>query len=188
MFRGCSGCASSVSPVPCAIVLACAPAAHARPVDLGPVAHASNLPAKIKVKVAPGGTASISSPELSPTMKSMAVDVTPSSPADERFFNRLSSIVAAASSLKKRVLLCIGMYSEALADTETFDRDVDIRTAPYGVELLLLSMCLNVAVQLSRPQEAAATAVGAGRTVPAGRSPDQGDVSSAPEAAATQVP
>jgi hypothetical protein len=113
-----------------------------------PAAHA-NFPASIDTTVAPGGNATISSPTLSPSMKSATVDVAPVSANAERFFQNMQVVLSVQPSPGKRLLMCIGLYVNV---AHGIDDRVELQFAEQvnPLAVLLLSACLELAAQIDR--------------------------------------
>jgi hypothetical protein len=125
-----------------------------------PAAHAS-FPASIETTVAPGGNATISSPTLSPSMKSATVDVVPAGPDDVPFFRDMQVVLSLQPSPGKRLLTCIGLYINI---AHGIDESVDLQFPEqvHPLAVLLLSACLELAAQIDRaaqkPPQAASSA------------------------------
>jgi hypothetical protein len=118
-----------------------------------PAAHA-NFPASIDTTVAPGGNATISSPTLSPSMKSATVDVAPVSANDEQFFQNMQVVLSLQPSPGKRLLMCIGLYVNV---AHGIDESVELQFPEqvHPLAVLLLSACLELAAQIDRAAQQA---------------------------------
>ena len=123
-----------------------------------PAAHAE-LPATAKFSVPAGGSATVSSPELSPSMTSIGVDVVPESSADQ-VFNRLTLILAGASSLKQRLMTCVYLYKQT-QDVFVGPEPVKVEAGPAAIDVLFLAACIEMAVQMGKPPAVASAAAAA---------------------------
>ncbi|HET6448011.1 MAG TPA: hypothetical protein VFG31_02790, partial [Conexibacter sp.] len=119
---------------------------------LAPAARAS-FPASIEATVSPGGNATVSSPTLSPTMRSVTVDVAPARPADEQFFQNMQVVLSTQPTPGKRLLTCIGLYINV---AHGIDESVELQFPEnvHPLAVLLLSACLEMAAQIDRAQQA----------------------------------
>jgi hypothetical protein len=115
---------------------------------VAPAARAS-FPASIETTVVPGGNATVSSPSLSPSMKSATVDVAPARPSDESFFENMQVVLSAQTTPGKRLLTCIGLYINV---AHGIDESVELQFPEqvHPLAVLLLSACLELAAQIDR--------------------------------------
>jgi hypothetical protein len=119
---------------------------------IAPAAKAS-FPSSIETTVAPGGNATISSPPLSPTMKSATVDIVPAQPDDEGFFENMQVVLSLQPTPGKRLLMCIGLYINV---AHGIDESVELQFPEqvHPLAVLLLSACLHQAAEIDRAAKA----------------------------------
>jgi hypothetical protein len=101
----------------------------------------ASFPAKIDVSVPPGGTATVTSPDLGPTQKSVSVQILGLQPDA---VNGLAVFLAGLPTLHARVLGCLYL-NESLS---ALNRVVDDETNSPLLESLFIALCTQVALQL----------------------------------------
>jgi hypothetical protein len=119
-----------------------------------PAAHAS-FPSSIETTVAPGGTSSVGSPPLPPSMRSATVDVMPAESEDEDLFRNMQVVLSLQPTPGKRLLTCISLYAAAqsLGDDEYM---VQFPEELQPLAVLLLSACLQMAAEVNRAAQGSA--------------------------------
>jgi hypothetical protein len=116
----------------------------------------AHLPSSIETTVSPGGNATISSPTLTPDMRSATVDIAPAKPADEQFFENMQVVLSLQPTPGKRLLMCIGLYINV---AHGIDESVELQFPEqvHPLAVLLLSACLEQAAQIDRANQQAGT-------------------------------
>lgn len=105
----------------------------------------ASFPAKIDVSIPPGGTATVSSPDLAPTQKSVSVEILG---LQSDAINGLAVLLAGLPTLHTRVLGCLYLNESFSA----LNKVVDDETNSPLLESLFIALCTQVALQLgNRP-------------------------------------
>jgi hypothetical protein len=131
---------------------------------LAPAAAQARLPSSIETTVPPGGSSAIGSPTLSPTMRSMTVDVAPVGDEDEDLFKNMRVVLSLQPTPGKRLLTCINLYVAISGFEDDEYAPVDFSEDLQPLAALLLSACLHMAAEVNRAaQQASAAAARCGR-------------------------
>lgn len=106
-------------------------------------------PAKIDVSVPPGGTATVTSPDIGRTQRSISVEILGLQPDA---INGLAVLLAGLPTLHARVVGCLYLNQSFSAINAVVDDDTN---SPF-LDSLFLALCTQVALQLgNRPATAA---------------------------------
>jgi hypothetical protein len=117
---------------------------------LVPAAHA-NFPSSLSTTVTPGGNSTVTSPTLSPSMKSATVDVVPPGPTDAELFRDMRVILSAQPTPGRRMVTCIEMtMGIGNSDDDAYYTLTEATLSPLS--LLLMSACLHLAAEVNREQ------------------------------------
>jgi hypothetical protein len=125
---------------------------------LVPAAQA-NLPSSIETTVPPGGSSTIGSPPLSPTMTAVKVDIAPADSADEDLFKKMQVVLSLQPTPGKRLLTCLSVYLVALGfEDEEMSSVSFVDDEDQPLATLLLSACLHLAAEVNRQAQGAVSA------------------------------